>query len=162
MPEGKIHIKVGSVEVSYEGSEDYIKSELLGTVEKVKNLFNIEELPPTVLQQPPVQPPKPADSSSKINYAIPTIAARLGVTNGSDLIMASAAYLTFVQGGKEFTRKQLIETMKDATGYYKDTYVSNLTVYINGLVKNKKLNVVAKDTYSLPINVQTEMKSQLA
>jgi len=160
MTEGKIHIKVGNLEIGYEGSEEYIKNDLLSTVEKVKDMFGIEDIPQTPIQtnmQTPQQPP-----IGQLKGTVTNVAAKLGVKTGPDLVLASALHLTSVEGCDSFTRKQLLTDMKNASGYYQQTYSKNLSQYIGRLLKKDKLNEVAKDTYSLPIKVRIEMESRLA
>lgn len=159
MSEGKINIKIGNLEIGFEGSEDYIKNDLLTTIKKVKDMFGIEEIPqaPTPAQVTKMQP-----TGKQIEGTVTNISAKLGVTNGPELVMATATYLTLVEGNDRFTRRQLIDNMKTASSYYKASYAGNLTQHINGLIKKDMLNEVAKDTYALPVSVITEMESKLA
>ena len=161
MTEGKIHIKVGNLEIGYEGSEEYIRNDLLSTVKKVKDMFGIDEIPqiPTETQMQ-VQPPQP--TGKQIQGTVANISAKLGVKNGPELVMATAAYLTMVEQCGQFTRKQIIDNMKTASSYFKASYVSNLSQHLNNLVKKGMINEVAKDTYALPVSSITEMESKLA
>lgn len=161
MTDSKIHIKIGALEISFEGSEGFIKDNLLTMVKDIKDLFNIKE---TSFNPPPATSAQQLATEGEKQFCgtVTTIAAKLGVKNGPELIMASAAYLVIGEGCGDFTRKQIIDTMKTASGYYKESYLSNLTTSLNGLIKKGRINEVAKDTYSLPRSEKTELGKRLA
>jgi len=162
MTNGKIHIKVGSLEVDYEGTEEYIKNDLLTTVEKVKEMFGIEELPRVPAQSSMIVPPTSVTSGGFPKGTVKTIAAKMKANTGPDLALAAAAQMTLVEGRDSFSRKQILETMKKAAGYYKDSFGSNLGQTLINLVKKQRLHEVSKDTYSLPQEVREELEVQLA
>jgi hypothetical protein len=162
---GKIRIKMGLIEVEYEGSEEFIKTELLGMVEAVCDLHKATVLlagshDTTSASQlgieslPPKAPPLKLSSSS--------IAAKLECKTGSDLVLAASAYLTLVEQSESFERAQLLNTMKIATGYYKSSYSNNLSGYLQRLVAEGRLLQEATGRYALSSSAKRELEQQLA
>lgn len=152
----KIKIKMGEIEIEYEGSEDFLKEELPELLSAVSDLY----------KKSAPSPNGDNDSgfagSTDIQGTTANIAAKLGGSTGPDLAMASAVRLTLVLGKEKFQRKELLEEMQTATAYYKTSYSSNLTTTLNKLVKNDKLMEPAKDTYSLSASSRNNIGSQLA
>jgi DNA-directed RNA polymerase delta subunit len=91
-----------------------------------------------------------------------TIASKLSVNSGPELIMATCAYLTLVLNKHNIGYQEILQEMKSASGYYKQTYTSNLGAYINNLIKGKKLVEVSNKVYSIPANIVKELEVQLA
>ena len=93
-----------------------------------------------------------------------TIAGKLGckVGVGKDVITAAAARLAFVGGRDSFTRSELLDEAKGATGYYKKTVANNLSNTLEGLVKSGDFTELSKGTYSLSATKQEEIKKRLA
>jgi len=79
-----------------------------------------------------------------------TIASQMNASTGSDLVMAAMAHVTLVQGKDVATRREILDEMKAAKTFYKETFSGNLSSYLDSLAKGKRLNLVAKETYALP------------
>ncbi|MFC2108095.1 hypothetical protein ACFLS5_01375 [Candidatus Bipolaricaulota bacterium] len=161
--ENKIRLKIGTVEVEYAGSEEFIRTELLGLFSKLAELGKQFQIPHTQQQDsedPALQPDPP--KSGKITLSIGTIATRLGVKSGPELVTAAAAHLAIVESRGQFTRVQLNDAMKLAAGYYKSSYTGNLTNILKSLVKSEVLNEVSTGRYSLRAPKRKEIESRLA
>jgi hypothetical protein len=157
----KIRIKLGPIEVEYEGSEDFLKEELPQLLEAVANLHKksgITDASP----QDQNQGGSSSTPKGQLQGTTGAVAAKLGSKTGPDLVLAAAARLTLVVGKETFTRKDLLAEMKTATAYYKATYRGNLSGYLNGLVKDGILLETAAQTYSLSASKKTELGKQLA
>jgi len=148
----KIKIKLGAIEVDYEGSETFLKGDLPQLLAAVSDLYSksksalestaSETLPVDTASQPNVQ-------QKKIEATTGSLAAKLNVKSGPELVLAAAARLTFVLDLPTFSRQKLIDEMKTATAYYKASYLSNLTQLLNNLVKDGKLNEPSQGNYAL-------------
>ncbi len=152
--EARIKLKLGDVEIEYEGTEAFFKDELPAILEAISKLRF-----PQSQQSGPPRPPSPGKPVTGTTAAI---AAKVGAKSGSELIMAAAAKLTLVDGVGEFSRDQLHAAMKSATGLYKKSYTNNFGNYLGSLMKAQQLHEVSKDTFSLPQNVRAELEKQLA
>jgi hypothetical protein len=88
-------------------------------------------------------------SEQLFEHSTDTIATALGAKSGSDVVMAAAAHLHFVQGKQKFTRQELTSEMRTAPAHFKDTFVNNLTSYLTGLTRSDRLRLVSIDTYAI-------------
>ena len=150
----KLRLKVSSGEVDYEGSEEFLKDHVIGIFERT-----LSEKPAVGKYAPSESDDEVVDDRKGMNLATASIASILSVDSGPELIIAAAARLQSVIGKENFTRKELLEEMKQGSGYYRGTYSRNLSSYINRLVRDKELHMVGTDTYALPAGKLTELKT---
>ncbi len=156
----KIRIKMGSIEVEFEGSEAFLKDELpifLKTVSDLHAEHNDLFEPSNEGKSENSQ----AESSNKIVGTTGSIAAKLAIKSGTDLIIASAAQLTFVQNKEKFNRKDILDEMKSASAYYKSSYGSNLTTYLNKLVKDGTFLETSSGVYAISASKASNIKTRL-
>ncbi len=152
----KLRLKIGSGEVDYEGSEEFLKDHVIDIFERTFSAI------PTSEKHVPIETDdEVVDDGKGMKLATASIASILNVTSGPDLIIAAAARLQLILGKENFARKELLDEMKQGTGYYKGTYSSNLSSYINRLIRDKKLHTVGTDTYVLPAGKLAELKTTL-
>ena len=142
----KIHLKMSKIEFEYEGDNSFLKNELSSFLKEMSahNDSLLANLPKDSEDIPDSE-----TTGTKADISIATIASRIGVGKAPDLIIAAAVYLTFVAGKEKFSRKDLLETMKGATAYYKRSILSNLSSNLARLVANKRLNETSSGTYAL-------------
>lgn len=164
--DSKIKIKMGAIEIEYEGSEAFLKEELPALLSAVSELYRssgVTDPKPASEPTSSVTPQSLASpTSSNIQITTGSIAARIGVKSGTDLIMAASARLTLSLGIDNFSRAQILEEMKTASAYHKKTYVNNLTKYLNQLVKEHKLLETSKGTYALSAAAKSSMEARIA
>lgn len=156
MTTSKIKIKLGAIEVEYEGSETFLKEELPQLLTAVSDLYTkshplIES--PLSAQNASVNSPIGTNANAvnqpKIEATTGSIAAKLNCKSGPELVMAAAARLTFSLQTPTFARQRISDEMKTASAYYKASYMKNLTASINSLVKDGKLNEPSQGNYAL-------------
>ncbi len=154
----KVRIKIGSVEIDFEGSEEFLKSELMKLVSSLSELSK-----ESGMDTPPDEPGLPGQEDGiTIQWSTDTIASKLACKTGPDLVLAACAHLKFAIGKTSFKRLEILEDMQTATGHYKDSFASNLTYYLKGLIKKDKLNeLTAKDTYALNQKAIKELRQIL-
>lgn len=164
----KIKIKIGQIEIEYEGSEEFLKEELpslLGAVTELYKETGVQLEPVQV--QPSTYNQNPENGVAKASSygdfgTTNSIAAKLGAKTGTELAMAAAARLVLGMGQEQFTRKQLLQEMQNGTQYYKSSYGSNLSKTIKTLVGDHKFIERAKDTYALKADVVSSLGARLA
>jgi hypothetical protein len=160
MSVSKMRIKMGEIEVEYEGSEDFIKQELPEILGAVSKLYQNSGLVRSAASIPIAA--QPTGTASPIqSLSVTTIAAKLPCKSGPDLILAAATRLSR-DGVTSLSRQSILDEIKLATGFYKATYRSNLSNYLLTLVKEGKLQETAKDTYALSASTKTEIEAKLA
>ena len=156
----KIRLKVGGLEIEYEGDITEFKGHLTEIMETVSSY-----LPQATSAQQ--TPSAPAASNvvpfegGQLQATTNTIASKLGCNNGVDLIKAAALQLTLVQGKPKFTRQELINEMKTSS-YHKNTYISNLSAYLKTLLSNGFFNESQKDVYSVNPTQLQQLQAQVA
>lgn len=154
----KIKIKLGPVEVEYEGGEEFLKKELPDLLSAISKLYKESGVTVSGLELGN----QSGTSGGTVVGTTGTIAAKLSVSSGSDLAIAAAVRLILGMGQGAFTRDQLLNEMKTASSYYNKNYSNNLSKTLNQLVKSGKFVETAKDTYSLSANCKSEQESRLA
>jgi hypothetical protein len=159
----KIRIKLGQIEVEYEGPEEFNKQELLGLIKTVSELSKTAGLAPLAAADS-LTPASTGALPEKhgMQMSTSTIAAKTKSKKGPDLVLAAAASLAVMKNRNSFTRQEILEEMKTATGFFKTSYGGNLTVHLTGLVKSHKLLEISPGRYALEANTRTELESQLA
>jgi hypothetical protein len=155
----KVRIKAGSVEVEFEGSEEYMKDELPTLVEL---LYSLSPADDSDEEEESVELQATVDTSKqKLQMTTNTIAAKLNAKKAGDLILAACGHLALVKGATTYSRSNILAEMKLATNYYKATMNKNLSGSLRTLVKQNKLLETATDTYALDANTQKTIESTL-
>ena len=157
--QSKIKIKIGYIELEYEGDAAFIEKGLVKLLEEV-----VSKLPQKIAPQHLGETSSSSNTANALNIedSTNTIAGHLDVKSGTDLIMAAAAHLTLVKGQAKFTRKEVTDEIKSATTYFNVNHIGNLTKNLNGLTKSKKLNLVATDTFALSPTEKKAIEAKLA
>ncbi|MEP0826178.1 MAG: hypothetical protein HRF40_11895 [Nitrososphaera sp.] len=160
----RFSIKNGSWELSYEGSEDFLRTEFRAILE------NLLESPmweaPSFFSESADDPPNNNVMGSR-ERGIPSmtmnnLCAMLNCQTGVDLVLAACVHLTFMKAQDQLARSDILQTMKDATRYYKETFRSNLSNYLQSLVTQGKLMESKDDIYVLTPACVSEMEGTLA
>ncbi|MGP8231231.1 MAG: hypothetical protein ACLQL2_01000 [Methylovirgula sp.] len=152
----KISLSKGSLSIAFEGDEPFF-------IEYVRPLFL------TILENGQTYDAPNADDArgqatmrrQAITMTAKSIASKLGVDSGTTLAYAAAAALSLMQGREQFSRQNLHDEMKTATGFYKQTYGSNLSNYIDTLTRQGTLIEVAKDVFTVKSAELDAMRSKL-
>ncbi|WP_316893612.1 hypothetical protein [Ralstonia mannitolilytica] len=164
----KIKIKLGAIEVEYEGSETFLKEELPSLLSAVSDLYEKSQLEGAEQRKwdgvSPASSIKDGEGASKptLQSTTNTIAARLQVKTGPDLVLAAAIRLTLAEGLHTFSRQRLLDEIRSATQYFRATHLNNLTRTLHSLVKDGKFNEPSKGQYALTASAQQELEARLA
>ena len=137
-----IKITIGALTLEYDGDQDFIENGLITLLNEV--VEKADHAAPT-----PTRTEKSESTNSAAPLSTNTIAQIIGVKTGSDLALAAVARMNIVQNKPSSTRQEILDEMREATSYFKDTFVSNLSAYLETLVKNRRVNLVARQTYAL-------------
>lgn len=166
----KIKLKVGSMELEYEGDPEFLTGgieALLETMGGLATKMPIEATPTAPSAVTPFAHMNDGASASTTQggsfaFTTNTIAARLNSNSGSDLVICALAQLEFVQGKTSSTRSDILAEMKSAASYYKSTYSNNLSKSFDTLLKSQRINQIAKDTYALSANERKQLEAKVA
>lgn len=169
----KIKLKVGSMELEYEGAASFLTDgieALLDTMGGLAHKMPAETPPPpSPSLDAKVQPANDAGNgggspknSGQSSFSTNTIAAHLKANTGSELAICALAQLELVQSKASSTRKEILAEMKNATTYYNKNMSSNLTKILDTLMSNKRINQTAKDTYALSASERNQLEAKVA
>ena len=161
----RIKIKVGAIEVEYEGEEKFIKDELPGLIKAVAALHaKTGAVSPEAATTEETGSPTGTGGKAGVNKALlttSTIAGKLSSKTGPGLVMAASAHLGLVKNKTQFTRSEISAEMKSATAFYNKNYGKNLTNILKTLVGSNQLNEIGTDTYALPEGEVSKMRTSL-
>lgn len=162
----KIRIKMGAIELEYEGSDDFLKEELPILLDK---LYALAPFASSESQGKGVV----VDESEEVGFSsagprgtkseigtTSSIAADLDAKTGPDLALAAAVRLTLGLGKASFSRKELLTEMQSATSYYNKNMSGNLSKMLTAMIKDKVVREVAKDTFSLSAEKKRDMEKR--
>ncbi|WP_440068573.1 hypothetical protein [Tenacibaculum discolor] len=162
----RIKIKMGAIEVECEGSESFLKDELPELIKSVSEMYNNSNHSLSAdesVEMSSIDVSSQNQLNGTLNIGTTgSVAAKLSVKSGSELLIAAAARLTFGLAKSTFTRKEVLTEMKSATSYYKTSYGANLTKYLSSAVKDGKFLETSKGVYAIQATVSTSLKSRLA
>ena len=146
----KFRLKIGVLEIEYEGNESFLKDGLFNLMEKVSGLYTEHRSSLPINVSPTNEQIESEKSTNiEIDLSTSTIASRLEVKSGPDLVMAACICLTLVKKKSSFTRQDIHNEMKAATSYYKTSMGSNLTKSLEVHVKSGRLNETSASNYAL-------------
>lgn len=157
----KLSIKVGALELEYEGPESFSKADILELIEHLGEHSTAIPTPLPINGGGTAGNANGAGGGGLTDLGVESIAARLGAKSGTDVLLAAAVYLEANQGKAFYSRRELLDAAKQGGGYYSDGISSNLTAYLTSLVKGKKLNKRGDDQYALVPSTKTDALSRL-
>lgn len=152
----RIKIVLGTLQLEYEGEQDFIESRLIGLAEKILAL----RVPPATHDASTVQEQRPQSPAKEVSTN--TIAQLISAKTGSDLALAAIARINLIKKNSTASRSDILDEMKEATTYFKESYGSNLTSYLDTLVRGKKINLVSRSNYALSAAERSRLESALA
>jgi hypothetical protein len=156
MASAKIHIKVGGIEIDYEGDSAFLEKDLLKMVQE------LQKVAPTAFagalhgSSAGGKPPTGAQT-----LTTKSIATKLSAKSGSDVAEAAVAHLAIIKGMATFKRSDINDAMKSAAGIYKSTMTSNLSAIIQTLLNQDTLVETGTDTYALTPAAESKLKERL-
>jgi hypothetical protein len=159
----KLRIRIGEVEIDYEGTEEFLKQELPQLLKTAMELHKASGAALASNTGKGSASGTTAGAGAVPSLTTGSIAAKLAAKSGSDLLIAAAAHLAFVKKTEPFTRQQLLSEMQSATSYYKSNYSPNLSSYIKtALQKDGALSESAKNSYALTAATRADLEKKLA
>jgi len=151
--------KAGSFTVEYRGDPAFIIDDLARVVQELLEAAPVDSLKEQVKLDKNTSEPQ----NNQIQHmSTNTIAGSLGAKSGPDVVMAAIAHIQLVQGRDKASRSEILNEMKKATTFYKSTFGSNLSSYLNSLVRAKRINLVAESTYALTASERSSMQAVMS
>jgi hypothetical protein len=150
--------------MDYDGTDEFIKHDLLGLISSISEIvaksgFTVETETDETKDDPKGKKGGKGQKPSQLSTG--SIASRLKVESGPDLIIAACAHLAFDKSAAACKRDEIVAQMKTATSYYKKSYLANLTSYLVRLVRTDKLVEGSTGEYALKAEFAQKLKEQL-
>lgn len=166
MEGAKIRVKVGSMEIEYEGDPAFLKDGLEGLLSKVADISASVEVvadPGEANDKENSVPGGEANGAKLPSFSTGTVAAALSAKSCSDLALAALSKIQIVDGSEGATRAEILEEMKTASGYYKKSFGSgNLSKALGTLTKSGRLHEVSGSRFALSAGEKEKIKSAIA
>jgi hypothetical protein len=162
----KIKLKVGSIELEYEGDPAFLKegleSLLVTMTDLAKVAPDLDHLPEDD-EHGDVISGTATKTANGHQVATATIAAHMEARTCAELLICALANLEIVQGKSGASRAEITAQMKSATAYYKSTMQGgNLTQAFSSLTKGKKINDIGSGRYSLNATERKSLEAKIA
>jgi hypothetical protein len=154
-------MKLGPVEFECTASEEFLKIELPVLIEGMAQLYKEHFADARSAETSLSNLQTQTANGKRVELTTNSIAAKMQATKGSDLVLAAALRLTRMEKAP-FTRADISTQMREATSYFKQTYINNLSGYIKQLLTAGKLLESAKDSYALSDATCKELEARLA
>ena len=111
----KLRIRIGEVEIDYEGTEEFLKQELPQLLKTAMELHKAAETTAGGVKTAKKHHMPAGGGGEVLSLTTGSIAAKLSAKSGSDLLQAAAAHLALVSKKETFSRQQLLTEMQSAT-----------------------------------------------
>jgi hypothetical protein len=155
----KFSLKIGKAEIEFEGSNETFENHIEPILEKIfaSGASSVSE---EVNGGDLVGGAKP--KANIMPMTAKAIAAKLNAGSGGDLLYAAIASLAVIKQKETFSRQEINDEMKAAVGFYKPSYTSNLSNYIDTLSKQGIVIETSKDSFALKESERSVMEQKLA
>ncbi|MEP4990623.1 MAG: hypothetical protein ABJV68_23445 [Paracoccaceae bacterium] len=161
----KIKIRVGKIELEYEGSHEFLKDGLSGLLQEIGTLADVSDFEDvaTDLAEPMTAEIPAVTPGNKLALSANSIATHYGSKSASDLALCAIYQLQLVQGNDTCSRDDVMKVMKSATNFYKKSMRgTNLSSAFKTLVNQKKINELADEKYALTAQTKQAAEVELA
>lgn len=160
----KIRIKVDAVEFEYEGETPLSLTEIKELFSYIGNLSASAPSQEKEYEHIPLHPANADQVPSLVSgqkLHVNSVAKKLAAKTGAQVAEAAAVTLQIYEGKETFSRNELLNMMKKATMYYKESMASYLTKILDTLV-GTSLNQVSDGVYSLSADAFADLQTRLA
>ncbi|HKW54975.1 MAG TPA: hypothetical protein VJO12_14880 [Stellaceae bacterium] len=160
----KLRIKLGDVEVEYEGEAAFVETGLIELVGKVQDMA-AKSTP--VMARSAMNAGKPgatpaSSPSTPVQMTTKSIATKMSAKKGPEVAKAAVAKLGILQGKPTFSRSEILEEMRTATGIFRPSMNGNMTPILNSLAQDDVIIESSPEVYALTPNGETQLRQQLA
>lgn len=155
-PLSKIRIKIGTMELDYEGDPDFLNDGIEKLLETMGNLAG--SLPSASIQAPEKiltlsgngeDISNAPSGASLAGFTTSMLAAHTSAKTGPELALCAMAFLQISKGQSSNNRGDILAEMKSAGGYYNSNMAGNNSANLKTLAKNKRINEIATGKYAL-------------
>lgn len=164
--EAKIRIKIGSIEVDYEGDPSFLKDGLNDLIQSVSDIHSsLPQSPSSAAASVAPETVIPAvvpSAQPSLGLSTKSIAARMDAKTGPELAICAMAHLELVKNLDSYERQSILNEMKTATGYYKSSMSGNNVKNVDSLVKAKRVTEAGSGKYCLSASERKKVEAAIA
>ena len=163
----KISVKVGTIEVAYEGEASFLQEGLNELLLSLSNLqaASSQLLPKTQVEDTNLQSSDQTVGKLRDNnlpeVTTNTIASAMPAESAQDLILCAMAHLQLVLRQPTNNRDDIRQEIKSATSHYNKNMSTNFSKDLKRLVDKKHILEGRKDEYSLSLDRLTTFEALL-
>ncbi|WP_440982949.1 hypothetical protein [Shinella sumterensis] len=163
----KIRIKLGALELEYEGEPAFLTDGLPDLLERVSSLSDqvappVDETNASGTHQTAALPEMSPLGEKVMTLTSNSVAARLDVKSGADLIICALATLEIFGGKAGVSKKEIQTEMKQAKSYFQAGHINNFGKNMATALKAKKINQLGADSYALSAAERRQLEARLA
>ena len=155
----RVKLKVSWLEIEYEGAASHLGECVIDLVDHLLSTRDLGNGPLPTISSDTKKPI--GDSPAALDFSTSTVATKLSAETGTDLAHAAAAKLSIVDGKQTFSRQELLDEMKLAPAFYKETYRNNLSKSLDRLVKADKLRLTGRNLYAISAKEHGDLLAKL-
>lgn len=153
----KIRIKMGIMEVEYEGESSFLEdglsqllSELVELSQNMPTQVSIEDVDSEIVINSENNVPKSSHSRTiGVDFTTSMVASHSDAADAVDLALCAMAYLELKNGTKPNDRKAILSEMKTVSSIYNATMNKNHAANLKRLAKNRRINDMGSNKFSL-------------
>jgi hypothetical protein len=163
MTSAKIRIRVGSMELEYEGDPSFLTGGIEALLTTMGDLSG--RMPPEmVLAKTPLpgNGATPPAAGGSFTFSTGTIAAHLDAKSAPELVICAMAQLELVQNKASYSRSDILAEMKAAPNYFDKNMVSNMTYSLGSLIKAKRIKEITTNIYALSASERKKVEAKVA
>ena len=161
----KVRIKVGSIEIEYEGGHEFLTNGLHELIENVGLLASSSDLEEEISEDEDGSDEAPTVDfpNGQLELSANSIAHHYGSKSTSDLALCAIIFLQIVNKQVSCSREEVLKAMQSATDFYnKNMRGSNLKSALKTLKNKKKINELANEKYALTSTEKQSAEAALA
>lgn len=161
----KVRIKVGGIEIEYEGGHEFLTNGLHELIENVGLLASSSDLEEEISGDGDGSDEAPSVdfSNGQLELSANSIAHHYSAKSTSDLALCAIILLQIVNKQVSCSREEVLKAMQSATDFYnKNMRGTNLKSALKTLKNKKKINELANEKYALTSTEKQSAEAALA
>lgn len=152
----KLRIKAKGIEIEWEGEVDYLKNDLPDLIAAIVSALGID---PSEDEEEEAAAAAPIDVDQKFTTA--ALAAKLQPKYAADLFKVALAKLQMSDKIEPADRGVILNEMKNAPKYYKQSMSKNLSKTIETLLAAKEINEPSTGKFALTPQTQEAIQAKM-
>ena len=150
----RVELEKEGFRIAYEGGDEFYERRIAPLIDAAMSSRRSDS---------PVSPIPAGDTNESLRIdqvSINQIVADTKAKTSGDMVMCAAAKLQLVDGMPSFSWSDLLRVIKSANDYRR-SHTANRTNTLTSLIRSKRLNERANNTYTIPSEEQRKIAAQI-